>query len=249
MINLEELKLYLLVFRWGTTYIDGIQLYDQFLIHMTQLKKFTFSINTRVYDETASWKLPSNEDVQRSFIGRGYQQVASSLRDHTDSRSTEAKCHIYSLPYEFEYFLKLDNFFQGGMFAKVRYLSMISDVGFEYKLFQLISQDFPVVEFLYIDNSYRMKDKQDSLTSITFPHVTLVDLKHAHVDYAELFLLKKKMHLPRLLNLSINYKSLIIITNNFTNNAMHFNFETLKSLDVYEPFVRPNNFHEYFPLF
>jgi hypothetical protein len=69
---------------------------------------------------------------------------------------------------------------------------MIADVGFEYKLFQPISQDFPVVEFLYIDNSYRMKDKEDSLTSITFPHVTLVDLKHAHVDYAELFLLKKK---------------------------------------------------------
>jgi hypothetical protein len=36
-----------------------------------------------------------------------------------------------------------------------------------------------------------MKDKQDSLTSIIFPHVTFVDLKHAHVDYAELFLLKK----------------------------------------------------------
>ncbi len=94
-----------------------------------------------------------------------------------------------------------------------------------------------------------MKDKEDSLTSITFPHVTFVDLKHAHVDYAELFLLKKTMHLPRLLNLFINYKSLIMITNNFTNDAMHFNFEILKSLDVYEPFVRPDNFHEYFPLF
>jgi hypothetical protein len=140
MINLEELKLYLLVFRWGTTCIDGIQLYDQFLILMTQLKKFTFSINTKVYDNMASWELPSNEDVQRSFIERGYQQVASSLRDHIDSKSSEAKCHIYSLPYEFEYFLKLDNFFQGGMFAKVRYLSMIGEVGFEYKLFQLVSR-------------------------------------------------------------------------------------------------------------
>jgi hypothetical protein len=140
MINVEELKLCLLVFTWGTTCIDGIQLYDQFLIHMTQLKKFTFSINTKVYDNMASWELPSNEDLQCSFIGRGYQQVASSLRDHTDSKSSEAKCHIYSLPYEFEYFLKLDNFFQGGMFAKVRYLSRIGEVGFEYKLFQLISR-------------------------------------------------------------------------------------------------------------
>ena len=46
MINLEELKLYLLVIRFDSTYIDGIQLYDQFLIYMTQLKKFTFNIKT-----------------------------------------------------------------------------------------------------------------------------------------------------------------------------------------------------------
>ena len=46
MINLEELKLYLSVDRYDSTYIDGIQLYDQFLIYMTQLKKFTFNIKT-----------------------------------------------------------------------------------------------------------------------------------------------------------------------------------------------------------
>ncbi len=42
MINLEELELYLSVERFDSTYIDGIQLYDQFLIYMTQLNKFTF---------------------------------------------------------------------------------------------------------------------------------------------------------------------------------------------------------------
>ena len=43
MINLEELQLYLSVGRFDSTYIDGIQLYDQFLIYMTQLKPFTYS--------------------------------------------------------------------------------------------------------------------------------------------------------------------------------------------------------------
>ncbi|CAF4702505.1 unnamed protein product, partial [Rotaria sp. Silwood2] len=41
MVNLEELKLYLLVQRFDAPYIDGIQLYDHFLVYMTQLKKFT----------------------------------------------------------------------------------------------------------------------------------------------------------------------------------------------------------------
>jgi hypothetical protein len=49
---------------------------------------------------------------------------------------------MYSLSYEFEYFYDLDNYFQGGMFHKVRYLTMDDDsTAFEHKLFQLISQD------------------------------------------------------------------------------------------------------------
>ncbi|CAF4352680.1 unnamed protein product, partial [Rotaria sordida] len=79
MINLEELKLYLLVGRFNSSYIDGIQLYDQFLIYMTQIKKFTFNIKSMVYNSDVSVKLPSNEDIQRSFTGRGYQKVASYL--------------------------------------------------------------------------------------------------------------------------------------------------------------------------
>jgi hypothetical protein len=248
MINLEELKLYLPIIRFDSTFIDGIQLRDQFLIYMTQLKKFTFSINTEIDNYMVGLKLPSNEDVQRSFIGRGYQQVASSLHVHIEPESTEGNCHIYSLPYDFEYFHHLNDSFQGGMFDKVRQLTMNDMHPIEHKLFQLISQDFPFLEVLYILNEYTMEDKQHSSTLITFPYLTFIDLKCAHVDYAELFLVKKNMHLPRLLNLSIEYKSLITITNNFTNDAACFNFGTLESLDLCQSFVRPGNFHEYFPL-
>ncbi len=121
-------------------------------------------------------------------------------------------------------------------------------IAFEHKLFQLISEEFPFLEFLYISNPYRMQDKERLFTLITFPYLTLLDLKRAHIQYAELFLLKKNFHLPCLLNLAIEYESLTMITNNFTNNATHFNFERLKSLDVCQSFVRPKNFHQYFPL-
>src|SRR5207248_3337103 len=136
MINLEELKLYLSVLRHGSTYIDGIQLYDQFLVHMTQLKKFTFNIKTQVKNENVSIELPTNEDIQHSFIGRYYQQVASYI--NTKLSYYDGVCHIYSLPYDFDYFVNLDNSFQGAIFHKVRYLKMNDIIPFEDKLFEVI---------------------------------------------------------------------------------------------------------------
>ena len=93
MINLEELKLYLSVVWLDSSYIDGIQLYDQFLIYMTQLKKFTFNIKTEVSNWNVLVELPTNEDIQRSFIGRGYQQVASYVYSQSDP--CDGVCHIY----------------------------------------------------------------------------------------------------------------------------------------------------------
>jgi len=246
MINLEELKLYLSVARYSSTYLDGIQLYDQFLTYMTQLNKFTFYIKTEVSKRKATVELRSNEDIQRTFVGRVYQEVGSHI--HTKSFTGNTQCHIYTLPYEFEYFVGLNNSFRGGMFHKVRQLKMNDIIPFEHQLFKLISQDFPFLEFLHISNEKPQEDKQHSSTLITFRYLTFLELKYAHNDYAELFLLEKNMHLPRLLNLSLEYKSLITITNNFTNDANHFNFGKLKSLDIYQPFVRPVNFHQYFPL-
>ncbi|CAF4657401.1 unnamed protein product [Rotaria sp. Silwood1] len=220
--------------RSDSTYIDGIQLYDQFLIYMTQLKKFTFSIKTMVLFRTVKVELQSNEDIQRSFIGRGYQQVASYV--HPNAFSCDGKCHIYSLPYDFEYFFNLDNSFQGGMFNKVRQLKMSDAIPFEDNLFKLISQNFPFLEFLYISNDYPQKHNQHSSTSIIFPYLKFLDLKWAHIDYAELFLLKKNMHLSRLSNLFMKYESLITITNNFTNDATQFNFGNFH-LHITAPFT------------
>ncbi|CAF1346940.1 unnamed protein product, partial [Rotaria sordida] len=77
MINLEELILYLSLIRFDSTYVDGIQLSDQILIYMPQLNKFTFSINIWVDNKNTIIDLSSNEDIQHSFIGKGYGPVAS----------------------------------------------------------------------------------------------------------------------------------------------------------------------------
>ncbi len=57
-------------------------------------------------------------------------------------------------------------------------------IAFEHKLFQLISEEFPFLEFLYISNSYPMQDKQHLFTLIIFLHLTLLDLKCA-LDFSD----------------------------------------------------------------
>jgi hypothetical protein len=191
-------------------YIDGIQLHDQLLIYMTQLKKFTFNIKTVVFSITARVKLQSIEDIQRSFIGRGYQPVASYAG--LPSFSYDGECYIYSLPYDFEYF-RLDNSFQGGVFDKVRRLTMADQIPFENKLSKLISEDFPFLEMLYICNIFPQEHNHHSSISITFPCLKFLDVMFADVDYAERFLLKNNMYLPRLSSLSIKYEVLILYSN------------------------------------
>ena len=246
MINLEKLQLCLRVVRLDSTFISGNQLYDQFLVYMSKLKKFTFDIKTKVRNPNVNIELPLIEEIQHSFVGRIYQQVFSYVKTNSSKRVGE--CHVYSLPYDFEYFFNVNHSFQGGTFEKVRQLQMKDTVPFKYELFQRISQDFPFLKYLYIKNGRGMKNKSYASTLITFHFLTFLHLDGAHDDYAGLFLLKKYVHLPRLSHLSIEGKSLKKITKNFTIDSMNFNFGKLITLDVGESFVRPKNFHVYFPI-
>jgi hypothetical protein len=256
MINLEELILFLLVIRVDSTLIDGNELNNQVLIHMSHLNKFVFSINTCVLFKKNEIYLPLNEDIQHSFIGRQYGQVGSYV--HFEARRaivtseferTKAvmKSHIYSLPYQFECF-HLNNSFQGGMFVKVRCLTMTDTYPFENQFFKIISDDFPFLRELTIHNMKPQNEKQHHSTLIHFPHLHLLNLTKTHVDYADQFLVNTNTHLPCLLDLHITYESLAIVTHNFTNDATRLCCAKLKRLHLDEQFVRPKLFDKYFPL-
>lgn len=244
MINLEELSLYLSVYRTNSRYLDGTQFHDQFLIDMPQLNKFTFNIKTEVVNSNVTFELQSEKDIQDSFTGRYYQQVASHTSIYIPK--TAGICHIYSLPFAFEYFLDLDHSFRGGAFHRVRYLKMEDSWSFEYSLFQIISRDMPFLQYLYINNVHQQYQKERSCGLLTLPYLTYLNLKDAHSDYAEVFLLKKNTYLPGLLNLHIDGISLKEITKNFSKDPMDFNFQTLRSLQADRLYDRPENFHEYF---
>jgi len=169
MLNLEELTLFLGVVRNKLSYIDGTRLYNDFLVHMPRLNKFTFSINTLVHANDITINLPSNDDIQNSFIKIGYQHIDS----YADVKlmKSRPRCHVYSLPYQFDTFFGLNNSFQDGRFDKVRWLIMIDTHPFEHEFSKIISQDFLFLRRLCVTNSGPQKNKQHSSTLITFPYV------------------------------------------------------------------------------
>ena len=208
--------------------------------------KFHFIFKQKSPATRVTCRFLRNEAIQRSFIGRGYQQVASFVLTDTDKNT--GKCKIYSLPYDFEYFLDLDNSFSGGLFRKVRFLTMRDKHPFEDPLFRVISRDMPFLEHLKISNEHAQKDKQRSSTVFEFPHLKYLDLEYAHDDYAELFLLTRNTCLPRLSTLHIGHKSIRRLTNNFNSDSTHFNFHGVRTLDFSASFICEGNFAKYFPL-
>jgi len=243
MLNLEELILLIAIVRTKLPYIDGTHLYNDFLVQMSRLNKFTFSINTLVYDKDVKIDLPSNDDIQNSFIKIGYQHLDS----YANVMKIGGRCHAYSLPYQFDTFLHLTNSFRRGNFDKVRWLVMNDTHSFEHEFFKTISQDFPFLQRLTVNNFEPQKNKQHSSTSIIFSQVYDLTIVSVHIDYVEEFLLETNIRLPRLTLLGIKYESLAMVTNNFTNDAARFNCSQLRHITILEPFVRPENFHSYFP--
>jgi hypothetical protein len=126
--------------------------------------KFTFSIDTCVIFKNIGIALSSDEDIQRSFLGRKYGPVGSHVE--TFSRENKSGVHRYSLPYQFKSFLHLSNSFQGGMFDNVQSLVMTDFRPFEHHFFKVISQSFPLLIRLVIFNDEPQKNKQQSIDNI-----------------------------------------------------------------------------------
>jgi len=246
MLNLEELTLHLSVVRNESTYIDGNQLYDDILNYMPRLNKFIFNIHTHIINNFRNINLPSNDDIRKSFIKRGFYSI--DICADNKLINNRGNCHVYSLPYQFNEFLFMSSCFQGGKFDNVRMLSMRDECPFQYKLFQIISQDFPFLQKLNIFNFHSQENEQHhSSTLITFNHLFTLDLSNTHNDYVIQFLSERNTCLPCLTDLIIKYETLATVTNYFTNEATRFNCSKIKSLDIRDQFVRPQNFNSYFP--
>ncbi len=125
---------------------------------------------------------------------------------------------------------------------------MTDEHPFEHPLFKRISQDFPFLQKLVVINFEPQKNKQHPSTFITFAHLVELNVTRAHSDYVKQFLLETNTRLPRVKYLVVQYEALAMVTNNFTNDTARCNCSQLRTITTRDPFVRPENFHSYFPL-
>lgn len=248
MSNLEELHLFLNILKGQrSTVVDGNDLQKNLLIHLSQLKRFHFSIYTYVCElnNPISQDL-SNDDLQQSFIDNQFGQVRSYV--HENSSKDIYGCHVYSIPFQFKEFLRLGYSFPNDVFVAVRTLFIHDYISWDSHFFNRINQSFPLMEILIIANSSsQINNNHEQLPIVIFNRLSNLDLSYLHIDYIEQFLFNRYTHLPRLCQLQINYENLITLTNSFTNDPIQFNFSHIRRVITNEPCVRPQNFLRYFP--
>ncbi|CAF1183127.1 unnamed protein product [Adineta steineri] len=136
MIKLQELTLNVINYE-RTTLIDGTQINNNILVHMPCLRQFTFHISTEVELHHITHHL-SNEDIQQTFTNIGYQQVSCILYYMVDS----VMCHIFSLPFAFDYLGYIGNAFPPVHFSCVRELTVDDEIPFEHEFFIRIARFF-----------------------------------------------------------------------------------------------------------
>jgi hypothetical protein len=121
----------------------------------------------------------------------------------------------------------------------------------------LISQTFPLLKQLEIFNvngqkkkvTQKQQDDDEQISSrIEFPHLFKLDLSKSNIDYAKQLLFDCNTRLSSLHTLCIDYNFLVMITENFTNNAGRANCAKVQHV-IFDsiPIVHPENFFLYFP--
>jgi hypothetical protein len=223
MVNLEDLQLYLTLYRPGDGCMDAEALSDHLLNHLPQLRRFTFHIQSTEPKCSGLTSLPTSEAFRRNFGGRDDRPVVATV--HNDPGLSWHVCRIYSLPYEFHYFFNLNHCFGGGPFQKVRLVTMRDRYPFDEALFRIISRDMPLLERLMIENEVPPRNKPCSPTPLVFARLESVDLARAHDDYVELFLSKRRSSLPRLKSVRIGEQILKRIKAGLYSDSAHINLD------------------------
>jgi len=144
---------------------------------------------------------------------------------------------------------KISNQFPGGLFQCVTILSLYDERPFEREFFTRISKSFPMIKELRIENNEPQQKKtynDKDMTVINYPHLELLDLLDAHVDYLELFLLDTEICLSNNVDLLISFEPLKLATNNFQRDETRVNCGKLMCFIEKSVFEFPEHAKNYF---
>ncbi|CAF2034769.1 unnamed protein product [Rotaria magnacalcarata] len=173
MINLEELTLHLTI-NMATAFIDGTHIYNEILAHVPQLHIFDFCICTDTDIDRLTHQL-SKDDIQRAFTNTRYQEVNCMVQ----CRDVRAICHIFSLPFMFDYRGCIGNIFPSTDFSHVSRLTVLDESAYEHEFLNRIAWSFPFLKNLCFINfesqsqiSNKLNSNRNQLNSIVkYPHL------------------------------------------------------------------------------
>lgn len=253
MLNLEELTLYIKI-KNRTTVIDGIHIYNEILVHLPRLHIFNFCISINIHMEYFVHYLSQN-DIQQTFSKIKHQKMDYIV----NYRHDVAICHVFSLPFMFDYLESIGNKFPSIIFNHVTRLTVCDKVPFRHEFFHRITWSFPLLKHLWVINYESLSLKLDKLNSnynqfysiVKYPYLISLRLDTAYIHYTDQFLNERKTHLPCLTELRINYGDLTMVTRDFRNHRTQLNCSKVKQLIINQTetrIKRSKHFNLHFPL-
>ncbi|CAF3474071.1 unnamed protein product [Rotaria socialis] len=251
MANLEELGLSFTT-TVKETFIDGNNLKQHILNHMSQLKQFTFDIRS-VMCINNEMNLPSKEDIQQTFTDLQYTKIISCVDYFLDHQ--QGLCHIYSYPFLMRRFEYITNNFAGGLYPYVRVVSLYDEHPFEHEFFIRISQSFPCMEKLTINNrygqnqkeSYKLMNDKSNLSIAKYYNLIDLHIDRAHDDYIDEFLCNTKTYFRNNILLDTHYEALRRATHDFARDDTRINFTKVNELCLFLKIEYPKSCKDYFP--
>jgi hypothetical protein len=136
------------------------------------------------------------------------------------------------------------------MLERVTDLTLYNTRPFEHEFFQWISQAFPLLKYLKVNNLTSQKNKcihnKEISSKITYLHLMRLNLTDAHIDYADQFLCDTNAYIPHLSTLVLQYEKLVNVTNEFTNDKTRHNCSQLKKLIFDQLLAHQEHFYLYF---
>ncbi|CAF4481158.1 unnamed protein product, partial [Rotaria sp. Silwood2] len=228
MSNLEKLGLDLMV-SVIETFIDGKNLKNNILNHMSQLKEFSFDIRSDMLINN-EMNSPSKEDIQQTFNDFQYIKIISCV-DYFQEPYKYGLCHIYSYPFLMKRYEYITNNFPGGLYPYVRFVSLYDEYPFEHEFFIRIAESFPFMEKLSIDNryaqnqkeSYKLMNDKSNLSIVKYYSLIELQIDRVHDDYFEEFLSNTKTYFQNNIRLVSHYEALQRVTHNFTRDDTRIN--------------------------
>jgi hypothetical protein len=252
MSNLEKLGLDLTI-DVNERFIDGNDLKENILNRMSSLNRFTFDIHSIMYIKN-QMNFPSQEDIQQTF--RDFQHTKIISRVDYFLKREEGQCHVYSYPFLMHHYEDLSNNFPGGIYLYVRVVSLYDEHPFEHEFFLRISQSFPFMQRLSVNNRHAQNHKQSyqsmndyqNLSIVKYCYLTDLDFQRAHDDYIEEFLCNTKTCLQNDILLCVDFKPLERVTHSFTRDDTRINCSKINKMYLHgEVEYDCKSVQDYFP--